>query len=435
MSIRINNIEKFSPADKAGIQPGDFLISMNGHDIIDVLDFRFYQVNSKIDILLKKVDGTERNFNIRKGEYEELGIIFDTYLMDKEKNCKNKCIFCFIDQLPKGMRKSLYFKDDDSRLSFLFGNYITLTNLSDHEIDRIISMHISPINVSVHTTNKDLRIRMMRNPKAGNSLGILNRLVENGIKINCQLVMCRGINDGKELENTLNDLKNLGDSVECISVVPVGITKFRDDLYPLQSYDQESSKEIIDIVTKFQQRFFNKYGRKVVFAADEFYLKAKEPLPTAEFYEDFDQLENGVGMLSLMKQEFKDALNEVGNIDIKKDITLACGVAAYDTFCELSNELHNKFPNINLRVVKVVNDFFGHEITVSGLITGTDLIKTLKKEGVDKDLFITSSMLNHDGTMFLDNMTIEDIEKELNTKITAIDNDGYLIMDHIMTKK
>lgn len=435
MSIRINNIEKFSPADKAGIQPGDFLISMNGHDIIDVLDFRFYQVNSKIEILLKKVDGTEKIVNIRKGEYEELGIIFDTYLMDKEKNCKNKCIFCFIDQLPEGMRKSLYFKDDDSRLSFLFGNYITLTNLSDHEIDRIISMHISPINVSVHTTNKDLRIRMMRNPKAGNSLGILNRLVENGIKINCQLVMCRGINDGKELENTLSDLKKLGDSVECISVVPVGITKFRDNLYPLKSYDQESSKEIIDIVTKFQQRFFSKYGRKVVFAADEFYLKAKEPLPTADFYEDFDQLENGVGMLSLMKQEFKDALNEVEDIDIKKDITLACGVAAYDMFCELSNELHNKFPNINLRVVKVVNDFFGHEITVSGLITGTDLIKTLKKEGVDKDLFITSSMLNHDGTMFLDNMTIEDIEKELNTKITAIDNDGYLIMDHIMTKK
>ena len=362
MAVQIKSVKHGSLADKNDIKSKDKLISINGNEIMDVLDYRFYQTDANIKLKVLDADsGLEREIFLRKREYEEIGLEFDTYLMDDQKSCRNKCIFCFIDQLPKGMRDSLYFKDDDSRLSFLFGNYITLTNLSEHEIERIIKMHISPINVSIHTTNKELRVKMMNNRFAGETLEILKRLKKASIKINCQIVCCPGINDGDELVKTLNDLKKFFPSVESVSVVPVGLTRYREGLYPLVNYNSKTASEVIDIVESFANECLSELGTRIAFAADEFYIKAGRPFHDADFYEEFKQLENGVGAVSLLNEEFYFALKQSDYSLEKRHITIACGKAIKENMSGLLKDACSKFRGLSGEVVGIENKFFGEK--------------------------------------------------------------------------
>ena len=407
MSVKICGVVKNSHADKSGIKSGETLESINGNEIIDVLDYGFYQANSHVTLVISDKNGEKRELSIKKREYDEIGLEFETYLMDKQRSCKNKCIFCFIDQLPKGLRKSLYFKDDDSRLSFLFGNYITLTNLTEHEIDRICKMHISPINVSVHTTNPELRVKMMGNRFAGRALEILQRLAKANISLNCQIVSCPFINDGDELVRTLNDLEKLMPSVESVAVVPVGLTRYREGLYPLTEYTRETALETLKIINKFGDRCEEKYGRRIAYASDEFYLKAGLPLPDVEFYGDFDQLENGVGMMTLLKSEFEDEL-EYTEKDLEKPrkTTIATGKAAENFMRMLAEKAQQRFNNLDVCVIGINNDFFGGGVNVAGLITGGDLIAQLKDKDLGDELLIPSVMLRREGDIFLDDVSI-----------------------------
>ncbi|MBO5913324.1 MAG: DUF512 domain-containing protein, partial [Clostridia bacterium] len=328
MAVKILNVEKGSPAAKVGALAGETLVSLNGNEIVDVLDYRFYQNEKTVEMELQAENGDVRTVIVKKGEYDELGLLFETYLMDKQHSCRNNCIFCFIDQLPKGLRESLYFKDDDSRMSFLFGNYITLTNLTEHEIERIIKLHISPVNVSVHTTNPELRVKMMGNRFAGEALDILWRLCEAGIRVNCQLVLCPGWNDGQELERSLSDLvkhENIG-SIAC---VPVGLTGHRDGLCKLEPFNKQTASDVIDITECYGDKTVEMYGERRVFAADEFYLIAEREMPESDFYGDFLQLENGVGMWAMLKSECEEALDDYNSPEETRNITLVTGESAY----------------------------------------------------------------------------------------------------------
>ncbi len=425
MSVIINDVIKGSYAEKVGIKPQDILLQINGNEIADVLDFRFYQNDKKLKVLVLR-DGKKKKFKIKKEEFEEIGLQFETYLMDKQQSCKNKCIFCFIDQMPKGLRKSLYFKDDDSRLSFLFGNYITLTNISEHEIERIIKMHISPINVSVHTTNPDLRVKMMNNRFAGEALKILDRFNEAGIAMNCQLVLCPKINDGAELRRSIEDLMKL-QNVGCIAAVPVGITKYRDGLYPLESYNKESATEVIDIISEYQEKALNLRGERIVYAADEFYLTAERELPNEEFYGDFLQLENGVGLLTLLKSEAKRALAE--SKEKTGAIGIITGLAAENTIREIIGEACLKWPKLKCEIYAIKNNFFGEKITVAGLITGGDIYEQLKDKTLPEKLLIPSVMLRQNEDCFLDDVKVSELEEKLKVKIEVINPDGFELIE------
>lgn len=432
MSVIIESVELGSPAYKAKIKGGYTLLSINGNDIMDVLDYRFYQSNKKLTLSVINEKGKLLKVKIKKGEYDELGLNFATYLMDNKHSCLNKCIFCFIDQMPKGMRQSLYFKDDDSRLSFLFGNYITLTNITEHEIERIIKMHISPINISVHTTNPDLRVKMMTNKNAGNVLSIINRFNDAGIKINCQMVLCPGYNDGKELERTLEDLTNL-ENAECIAAVPVGLTKFRDGLTPLKPFDKQGAGDTIDIINRFGEKCIEKYGSRRVYASDEFYIKAERPMPNAEFYGDFLQLDNGVGMWSLLKQETDDAVRITDyNLDNKRKISIATGKAAYPLITEIIDKMSKKWDNLECKVYGIENEFFGPLITVAGLVTATDIIKQIGNRDLGEELLIPEVMLRNEKDMFLDSITLDELSEKLNTKIRVVAVDGYDFVDAVL---
>ena len=432
MSVLITGVKATGGAARHGILPGELLVSLNGHEIMDVLDYRFYEIEPQLAVVVQDSSGKQREVLIKKREYDEIGLEFETYLMDRQHSCRNRCIFCFIDQMPKGLRKSLYFKDDDSRLSFLFGNYITLTNLSEHEVERIIQMHISPINVSVHTTNPELRVKMMGNRFAGEALKLLNRFAEAQIKINCQLVLCPGINDGKELEHTLNDLEALMPAVQCVAAVPVGVTKFREGLYPMRQYTKESAREVLDILERFGEECKKKHGTRMAFAADEFYLKAEVPIPDTDFYEDFAQLENGVGMLALLKEEFLSALEEETSHRKKRDVTIATGEAACALLTKLAEKAQAKFPGLRVRVIPIKNHFFGETITVSGLVTGTDLIEQLKPLELGEELLIPSSMLRSEGDLFLDDVSVEEAGRALAVPVRAVDSDGYLLLNAML---
>ncbi len=432
MSVKIKFVDKHSKAFQSQILPEETLISINGNEIVDVLDYRFYQTVREAVLVIADTSGNTRTVNIRKGEYEELGLEFETYLMDKQHSCRNKCIFCFIDQLPEGMRKSLYFKDDDSRLSFLFGNYITLTNLSQHEIDRIIKMHISPINVSVHTTNPELRCRMMNNRFAGKALDVLPELAEAGIKINCQIVSCPNINDGTELERTLTDLEKLYPSVECIAVVPVGLTRYREGLYPLEEYTPQSAEETLQLIEKYGDEYKKKYGNRIVFASDEFFLKADREIPEADYYEDFAQLDNGVGLLSLLREEFLYALEDEIPPEKAVSVSIACGTGVADFMKALVGKLTEKFPQVTVNVYGIQNDFFGGGINVSGLITGVDLIRQLKGRNLGERLLIPSVMLRYEGDLFLDDVSLSEAEEALKINITAVNNSGEELLRTIL---
>lgn len=430
MSVIIKDVEKGSVAAKARIKPEDVLVSLNGNIIMDVLDYRFYQNNEKIiaEVINKK--GKVRKVKIKKQETQELGLCFDTYLMDEKRSCKNKCVFCFIDQLPKGLRDSLYFKDDDSRLSFLFGNYITLTNITEHEIERIINMHISPINISVHTTNPDLRVKMMANKNAGKVLEIMKRFNDAGIKMNSQLVLCPGYNDGDELRSSLNDLLNL-ENMECIAAVPVGLTDHRDGLAKLQSFNKMSAENVLDIIDEYAQKSIEKYGDRRIYGSDEFYLLSERDIPNAEFYGDFLQLENGVGLWALLKSEVESALESVDNIDVEKHITMVTGVAAYPLINHIADLCAKKANGLKCDVYAIKNNFFGEKITVAGLITATDIYDQLKDKKLGDTLLIPSSMLRAEGDMFLDSVTVDELSQKLDVKIVVVDNDGYALIDAI----
>lgn len=424
MAVTIGGIGKGSLAEKKKIGAGDILLSINGNEVNDVLDYRFYINETKLLLSLKTAEGKSKLVLIKKGEFEDIGLEFETYLMDKQRSCKNKCIFCFIDQLPKGLRKSLYFKDDDSRLSFLFGNYITLTNLTDSEADRIIKMHISPVNVSVQTMNPELRVKMMANPRAGESLKYLERFARAGIALNTQLVLCPSINDGKELEYSLNELAKLYPAVQSIAAVPVGLSDHREGLYELEPYTAETAGEVIDIIDRFNEEFSKKNGEIIAYAADEFYLKAEREMPDEGYYNGFPQLENGVGMWALLKSEFEEALSLHEPKAISRKITVATGEAAYPLICELSRKAEDKFSGLEIQVVAVRNRLLGKMITVSGLICGRDIADAVKDLDKGDELIIPPNCLRSEGDMFLDDMTVEELSDILKIKITQNGSSG-----------
>ncbi len=433
MAVKIFDVNQNSPAARAGVQKGETLLSINTNEIVDVLDYRFYQVNRELELEIQSADGNVRKVNVHKGEYEELGLEFETYLIDKQHSCRNKCIFCFIDQLPKGLRKSLYFKDDDSRLSFLFGNYITLTNITEHEIERIIKMHISPINVSVHTTNPELRCKMMNNRFAGDTLKYLKRFADAGITLNCQIVACPGINDGDELLRTMKDLEQLG--VAMTAIVPVGLTAYREGLYPLEEYNQATATQTLDLIEKFGDKCKKKYGRRIFFAADEFYLLAKREIPAPEFYEDFAALEDGVGMIAFLTDDVRWALEEYEtDSTLSSTVTIACGTGVYEHMKKIMVLINEKFPNITIRTRAIKNNFFGGSVNVSGLVTGGDLIEQLKGENLGARLVIPSSMLRFENDLFLDDVSTDDVEKALGIELVPVNNNGNDLVKAIVGK-
>ncbi len=434
MAVKIFDVTTGSHADKAGIKKGETLLSINSNEIVDVLDYRFYQVNRKLTLEVADEDKNVRTIEMTKGEYEEIGLEFETYLMDKQHSCRNKCIFCFIDQLPKGMRESLYFKDDDSRLSFLFGNYITLTNITEHEIDRIIKMHISPINVSVHTTNPELRCKMMNNRFAGDTLKYLKRFADAGITLNCQIVSCPGINDGDELVRTLTDLENLG--VNMTAIVPVGLTRYRENLYPLVPYNKETAGQTIDIIEKMGDECVKKHGRRIFFPGDEFYLLAEREIPSPEFYEDFSALEDGIGMIAYLTDDVGWKLEEL-DVDesLCHKVTIACGEGVFPYMKRIMSMINEKFPNITINTRAIKNNFFGGGVNVSGLVTGGDLIDQLRGDDIGDKLIITSSMLRFENDLFLDDVSTDDVERELGVTLVPVNNNGNDLVEAVIAGK
>lgn len=434
MAVKIYDVTIGSHADKAGIKKGETLLSINSNEIVDVLDYRFYQVNRKLTLEVEDEDKNVRTVEMTKGEYEEIGLEFETYLMDKQHSCRNKCIFCFIDQLPKGMRESLYFKDDDSRLSFLFGNYITLTNITEHEIDRIIKMHISPINVSVHTTNPELRCKMMNNRFAGDTLKYLKRFADAGITLNCQIVSCPGINDGDELVRTLTDLENLG--VNMTAIVPVGLTRYRENLYPLVPYNKETAGQTIDIIEKMGDECVKKHGRRIFFPGDEFYLLAEREIPSPEFYEDFSALEDGIGMIAYLTDDVGWKLEELdADESLCHKVTIACGEGVFPYMKRIMSMINEKFPNITINTRAIKNNFFGGGVNVSGLVTGGDLIDQLRGDDLGDRLIITSSMLRFENDLFLDDVSTDDVERDLGVTLVPVNNNGNDLVEAVIAGK
>lgn len=434
MAVKIFDVTTGSHADKAGIKKGETLLSINSNEIVDVLDYRFYQVNRKLTLEVADEDKNVRTIEMTKGEYEEIGLEFETYLMDKQHSCRNKCIFCFIDQLTKGMRESLYFKDDDSRLSFLFGNYITLTNITEHEIDRIIKMHISPINVSVHTTNPELRCKMMNNRFAGDTLKYLKRFADAGITLNCQIVSCPGINDGDELVRTLTDLENLG--VNMTAIVPVGLTRYRENLYPLVPYNKETAGQTIDIIEKMGDECVKKHGRRIFFPGDEFYLLAEREIPSPEFYEDFSALEDGIGMIAYLTDDVGWKLEELdADESLCHKVTIACGEGVFPYMKRIMSMINEKFPNITINTRAIKNNFFGGGVNVSGLVTGGDLIDQLRGDDLGDRLIITSSMLRFENDLFLDDVSTDDVERELGVTLVPVNNNGNDLVEAVIAGK
>ncbi len=429
MAVKITGIEKGSLASSKKIKSGDMLIKINGNEIRDVLDYQFYIKDTKLVLLLKEESGKSKIIVIRKEEYEDIGLEFETYLMDKQRHCKNKCIFCFIDQLPEGLRESLYFKDDDSRLSFLFGNYITLTNLTDEEAERIIEMHISPVNISVQTMNPELRVKMMINPHAGESLKYLYKFAEAGIAVNTQLVLCPGINDGKELEFSIKELFKLYPAVQSIAAVPVGLTDHRDGLYPLEPYNKKTAADVIDIIDRCNAEFEKEHGERIAFAADEFYIKAGREMPDADYYNGFPQLENGVGMWALLISEFEDALAGCEIESLERKVTLVTGKAAYPLIKSLADKAMKKIKGLEINVVAAENKLFGKMITVSGLLCGRDIADAVSGMDLGDELIIPPNCLRNEGDMFLDDMTVAQLSEKLGVEVKQNGSSGFDLLD------
>lgn len=434
MAVRITSVEPGSPARRARIHKGDTLISINGNAITDVLDYRFYMTDEHLEILLCDQEKKLRTVVVEKDEYDDLGLEFETYLMDRQMGCKNACIFCFVDQTPPGMRKSLYFKDDDTRMSFLFGNYTTLTNLKEGDIQRIIKMHISPINISIQTMNPALRVQMMKNPFAGESLKFVRMLTEGGIKINTQIVLCPGYNDGEQLEYSLSELAKLGPNVQSIAVVPVGLTRYREKLTPLRGFFPQESVEVVKTMERWGEYFCKEYGTRTAYASDEFYILAGKDFPPYEFYEDFAQLENGVGMMTLMQHDFAQALKEaqLEQSPAAHRCTIATGQLAYPMMQDFAERVQQAFPQVQVQVKKIRNDFWGPTITVAGLITGQDLLAQLEGLDLGSELLIPANMLRHEQDRFLDDLTLEQVQETLGVPALPVENDAFELLARML---
>lgn len=431
--VKIKEVHSGSIAEEVGIEPGDQILSVNKSKIKDVFDYRFLTTEEYLEVEVLKASGEVWEIEIEKEEYEDLGIEFDDPMLDDAKSCTNNCIFCFIDQLPKGMRDTLYFKDDDTRLSFMMGNYVTLTNMKEEEIDRIIKYRMSPINVSVHTTNPDLRVKMLKNRFAGNILERIKKLTDAGITVNCQIVLCRDVNDGEELDRTLSDLSCFFPGVYSISVVPVGITRHRESLYDLRPYGKQASLEVIERIEKWQRDLLDKYNSRVVYIADEFYIMAEQDLPSFDDYEDFPQIENGVGLISMLQYEVSEYLNSIKGNSVKnqkRKVSIATGTSPVKYIRKLCDNLSKLF-NIEINVYPIRNVFFGENVTVTGLLTGQDIIEQLKDKDLGEELLISSSMLRSGEEVLLDDLTISDLERALNIKITAVENSGKDFVEKI----
>ncbi|MFQ6843677.1 MAG: DUF512 domain-containing protein [Lachnospiraceae bacterium] len=415
-----------SIAEELELEPGDVLLAVNDHEIEDVFDYHYYTNEEYLTVLVRKPDGEEWELEIEKEFEEDLGIEFESSLMDDYRSCRNHCIFCFIDQMPPGMRETLYFKDDDSRLSFLQGNYVTLTNMSDHDIDRIIHYHLGPINISFQTTNPDLRCKMLHNRFAGDVFPKIRRLADAGIELNGQIVLCRDINDGAELERSISDMTSYLPALRSVSVVPVGLSKYREGLYPLKPFDAQSAGEVIDLIESWQKKIYPQYGVHFVHASDEWYLLAGRPLPEEERYDGYLQLENGVGMLRLLKEEVEETLAEVkpDGETPKRRVSIATGRLAGPFLKELGKRIETVHQNVTLQIFEIRNDFFGESITVSGLITGQDLIAQLKDQDLGDELLLPSNMIRSGERVFLDDLTIEDAEEALGISIRIVESGG-----------
>ncbi len=428
---RIKGAEPGSIAEELGVEAGDVLLSVNKHPIRDIFDYRFFEAEEELSLLFRTKDGEEVEIEIEKDTEEGLGLIFESGLIDAPKRCANKCVFCFIDQLPKGMRESLYFKDDDTRLSFLHGNYVTMTNLKDDDLKRIADMKISVLNVSVHTTNPELRVRMLGNKNAGNIMERLRFLTEHGICLNTQVVLCPEMNDGEELVRTIQDLMSLMPRVNSLSIVPVGVTAHRDGLFPLRTFTEKEAESVVRTAEKYQKECLKKYGRRFLYLSDEFYLLAGLPIPDAEEYEDFPQIENGVGLMASLKEEWDAAKEEAPEVIEKRSISIATGTLAAPFIRELMGEAMKKYPNLSVRVYDVLNRHFGKSITVAGLVCGKDIEKELSGKELGEKLYIPSVMLRHETEDFLDDVTVGDLSRSLHVPIEAVPNDGYVLFEKI----
>ena len=431
----IVGVEPGSIAHELSIEPGDHLLTVNQEPVRDVFDYQFFVTEEYLTLEIEKKNGDIEEIEIEKDPGEDLGLLFASDLMDEYRSCANRCIFCFIDQMPPGMRETLYFKDDDSRLSFLQGNYVTLTNMKEEDVERIIRYRMEPINISIHTTNPDLRCQMLQNRFAAKALSYIDRLYEAGITMNGQIVLCKGVNDGKELEKTLSDLSRYVPVMESVSIVPVGLTKYRDNLFPLEPFSKKDAENVIKTVEKFQNSIYNKSLTHFVHASDEFYLLAEAPLPEEERYDGYLQLENGVGMLRLLKEEFQEALKAVKtDLSIDRSFSIATGALAYPYVKELTEQAYKKMPDsrIDFRVFEIKNHFFGESITVSGLICGQDIIAQLKGKELGKELLLPVNMFRSGEEYFLDDVTKADLERELKVKVTIVPRDGEALLRAIM---
>lgn len=433
--VKITEVLAGSRSDRAGLRAGDILTSINGNAINDVLDYRFYLTERSVELLLNR-NGGEYSVKISKGEYDDIGLEFETPLMDKKHSCTNKCIFCFIDQNPEGLRESLYFKDDDSRLSFIHGNYVTLTNMSQQDVDRIIKMRMSPINISVHTTNPELRVRMMKNKHSGEVLKYLNDFAEAGLSMCGQIVLCRGVNDGEELLRSMKDLAALYPAMSSVAIVPAGLTKFRDKLYPLTDFTSDEAGEIIDMINGFGDAHKSEHGTRLFYAADEFYLKAGRQIPNADYYEDYPQIENGVGMIRSFSDEVGMALEDVvefaASPERERKVSLVTGTASYPMIREQADRLMAICPNLSINIYEIVNNFFGRSITVSGLLTGRDICEQLDGKPLGEELLIPQNCLRHGEDVFLCGMTVGQMSERLGVPVRTSGSDGYELCEAIL---
>ena len=424
-----------SIAQEMGIETGDKLLSVNGHEIQDIFDFQYYVEDEEIVLLIEKADGEQWEMEIEKDADEQLGIEFEQGLMDEYRSCCNKCIFCFIDQMPPGMRDTLYFKDDDSRLSFLQGNYVTLTNMSSHDIERIIRYRLEPINISFQTMNPELRCRMLHNRFAGEALKKADMLYQGGIEMNGQIVLCKGINDGAELEHSIRELTRYLPLLKSVSVVPVGLTKYRDGLYPLEPFTKKDAEEVLGIIHRWQKKLYREHGTHFIHAGDEWYLLADEAVPEKERYDGYLQLENGVGMLRLLFEEFQDAYEALPGDAEKREVSIATGKLAYPYISELAGRLMEKYPETKIHVYAIRNDFFGERITVSGLVTGQDLLAQLEGRELGNALLIPCNMLKADEDVFLDDITVEQLSDALQVPAVIVKSSGQDLISAILEEK
>ena len=430
----IKDVLPGSIADELGIEAGDKLISINNNEIEDVFDYHFYVNDEELVLLIEKPNGEEWELEIEKDYEEDLGIEFEQGLMDEYRSCHNKCMFCFIDQMPEGMRDTLYFKDDDSRLSFLQGNYVTLTNMSDHDIERIVRYHLEPINISFQTTNPELRCKMLHNRFAGDALKKVDTLYESGIQMNGQIVLCKGINDGEELERSIRDLSKYVPCLQSVSVVPVGLTKYREGLYPLEPFTREDAVKILDTIHRWQDKFYEEYGIHFIHAGDEWYILAGEEVPEEERYDGYLQLENGVGMLRLLENEFEEAYEKVDGDDRDRELSIATGFLAYPYIQKMASRIEEKYSNTQIHVYPIRNDFFGELITVSGLITGQDLIHQLQNQKLGDRLLLPCNMFRSQEEVFLDDITLAQVEDALQVRADIVKSSGQDFIDVIVNE-